>query len=76
MPDHEKNILLMLLNLQCAQMKVALTNLIYKNLVLSTELIMLIGHRTEILKADVSSVSPSSERIEFCKTLMKVLKLN
>ena len=32
------------------------------NLVLSTELIMKIGHRTEILKADVSSVSPSSER--------------
>ena len=25
---------------------------------------MYIGHRTEILKADVSSVSPSSERIE------------
>ena len=25
---------------------------------------MQIGHRTEILKADVSSVSPSSERIE------------
>ena len=25
---------------------------------------MCIGHRTEILKADVSSVSPSSERIE------------
>ena len=36
----------------------------YKNLVLSTELIMQIDHRTEILKADVSSVSPSSERIE------------
>ena len=36
----------------------------YKNLVLSTELIRYIGHRTEILKADVSSVSPSSERIE------------
>ena len=34
------------------------------SLVLSTELIMEIGHRTEILKADVSSVSPSSERIE------------
>ena len=32
---------------------------VYKNLVLSTELIMQIGHRTEILKADVSSVSPS-----------------
>ena len=25
---------------------------------------MLIGHRTEILKADISSVSPSSEQIE------------
>ena len=25
---------------------------------------MQIGHRTEIIKADVSSVSPSSERIE------------
>ena len=36
---------------------------VYKDLVLSTELIMWIGHRTEILKADVSSVSPSSERI-------------
>ena len=36
----------------------------YKNLVLSTELIMYIGHRTEILKADLSSVSPSSERSE------------
>ena len=37
---------------------------VYKNLVLSTELIMLIGPRPEILKADVSSVSPSSERIQ------------
>ena len=27
-------------------------------------IIQKIGHRTEILKADVSSVSPSSERIE------------
>ena len=35
-----------------------------KPLVLSTELIMKIDHRTEILKADVLSVSPSSERIE------------
>ena len=35
----------------------------YKNLVLSTKLIMYIDHRTGILKADVSSVSPSSERI-------------
>ena len=35
-----------------------------KILVLSTELIMQIGHRTEILKADVLSVSPSSERIQ------------
>ena len=35
------------------------------NLVLSTELIMKINHhRTGILKADVSSISPSSERIE------------
>ena len=31
---------------------------VYKNLVLLTELIMQIDHRTEILKADVSSVSP------------------
>ena len=38
---------------------------VYKNLVvLSTELIMQIDHRTEILKADVSSVSPSSEQIQ------------
>ena len=33
------------------------------SLVLSTELIMYIGHRTEILKADVSSVSPSSDSL-------------
>ena len=34
----------------------------HKNLVLSTELIMEIDHSTGILKADVSSVSLSSER--------------
>ena len=45
-----------------------LTTIRDKNLVLSTELIMKIGHRTEILKADVSSVSPSSERIGFALT--------
>ena len=37
----------------------------FSNLVLSAELIMKIGHRTEILNADVLSVSPSSERVVF-----------